>query len=108
VTAFAQVLVVAVGHAALIGPQHVSPGTTVIDVGTNVMPDGGLAGDVSPAVRDVAGALSPVPGGIGPVTTALLLRHVTEAARQALGASGVPGAAASGAAAPGSDPSMLR
>lgn len=115
ITTFAQVLVVAAGRAALIGPQHVAPGATVIDVGTNVMPDGGLAGDVSPTVRDVAGALSPVPGGIGPVTTALLLRHVTEAARQALGASGAAGASGSAvpgaagvSATPGSEPSMLR
>ena len=45
-----------------------------------VTPDGGLAGDVDPKVAEVAGALSPVPGGVGPVTTALLLRHVTDAA----------------------------
>ena len=51
-----------------------------VDVGTNATPDGGLAGDVDPKVADVAGALSPVPGGVGPVTTALLLRHVTSAA----------------------------
>jgi methylenetetrahydrofolate dehydrogenase (NADP+) / methenyltetrahydrofolate cyclohydrolase len=76
----ADVLVVAAGRAGLVGPQHVSPGATVIDVGTNVTDDGRLAGDVDPAVADVAAALSPVPGGVGPVTTALLLRHVVEAA----------------------------
>ena len=70
----------AAGRAGLIGPDHVSPGATVIDVGTNATPDGGLAGDVDPKVADIAGALSPVPGGVGPVTTALLLRHVVEAA----------------------------
>jgi len=80
VTRQAEVLVVAAGRAGLIGPDHVSPGATVIDVGTNATPDGGLAGDVDPKVADIAGALSPVPGGVGPVTTALLLRHVTEAA----------------------------
>ncbi len=80
ITRQADVLVVAAGRAALIGPQHVSPGATVIDVGTNATPDGGLAGDVDPAVAGVAGALTPVPGGVGPVTTALLLRHVVEAA----------------------------
>ena len=80
VTRLAEVLVVAAGRAGLIGPDHVSPGATVIDVGTNATPDGGLAGDVDPKVADIAGALSPVPGGVGPVTTALLLRHVTEAA----------------------------
>ena len=80
ITSQAEVLVVAAGRAGLIGPDHVGPGAIVIDVGTNATPDGGLAGDVDPKVADVAGALSPVPGGVGPVTTALLLRHVTEAA----------------------------
>jgi len=52
----------------------------VVDVGTNALAGGALAGDVDPAVAEVAGALSPVPGGVGPVTTALLLRHVVSAA----------------------------
>lgn len=81
VTREADVLVAAVGRAGLIGRGHVSPGTVVIDVGTNATADGGLAGDVAPAVADVEGvALTPVPGGVGPVTTALLLRHVVDAA----------------------------
>ena len=80
ITRQADVLVVATGRPALIGPGHVSPGATVIDVGTNVTGDGRLVGDVDPAVAEVAAALSPVPGGVGPVTTALLLRHVVEAA----------------------------
>jgi methylenetetrahydrofolate dehydrogenase (NADP+)/methenyltetrahydrofolate cyclohydrolase len=80
ITVQADVLVVAAGRVGLIGPEHVAPGATVIDVGTNATPDGGLAGDVDAKVGQVAGALSPVPGGVGPVTTALLLRHVTEAA----------------------------
>ena len=84
ITRQADVLVAAAGRAALIGPGHVSPGTTVIDVGTNARPDGGLAGDVDPAVAAVDGvALTPVPGGVGPVTTALLLRHVVTAAAAA-------------------------
>jgi methylenetetrahydrofolate dehydrogenase (NADP+)/methenyltetrahydrofolate cyclohydrolase len=83
VTATAEILVVAAGRAGLIGPGHVAVGATVIDVGTNALADGGLAGDVSPDVAAVAGALSPVPGGVGPVTTALLLSHVTEAAGSA-------------------------
>jgi methylenetetrahydrofolate dehydrogenase (NADP+)/methenyltetrahydrofolate cyclohydrolase len=81
-TVQADVLVVAAGRAGLIGPEYVAPGATVIDVGTNATPQG-LAGDVDPEVAQVAGALSPVPGGVGPVTTALLLRHVTEAAQLA-------------------------
>lgn len=83
VTRQADVLVVAAGRAGLVGPGHVSPGATVIDVGTNATGDGGLAGDVDPAVAVVAGGLTPVPGGVGPVTTALLLRHVTQAAAAA-------------------------
>jgi methylenetetrahydrofolate dehydrogenase (NADP+) / methenyltetrahydrofolate cyclohydrolase len=80
ITRQADVLVVAAGRVGLIGPDHVSPATTVIDVGTNASADGRLTGDVDPAVAGVAAALSPVPGGVGPVTTALLLRHVVEAA----------------------------
>jgi methylenetetrahydrofolate dehydrogenase (NADP+) / methenyltetrahydrofolate cyclohydrolase len=80
VTAMAEVLVAAAGRAGLIGPAFVAPGAVVVDVGTNATADGGLAGDVDPAVAEVAGALSPVPGGVGPVTTATLLRHVVEAA----------------------------
>jgi methylenetetrahydrofolate dehydrogenase (NADP+)/methenyltetrahydrofolate cyclohydrolase len=80
ITRQADVLVVAAGRVGLIGPDHVSPATTVIDVGTNAGADGRLTGDVDPAVAGVAAALSPVPGGVGPVTTALLLRHVVEAA----------------------------
>ena len=80
ITRQADVLVVAAGRAGLVGPGHVAPGTTVIDVGTNATPEGGLAGDVDPTVAGVASALTPVPGGVGPVTTALLLRHVVEAA----------------------------
>jgi len=80
VTSSAEVLVVAAGRAGLVGPGFVAPGAVVVDVGTNATADGGLAGDVDPAVAEVAGALSPVPGGVGPVTTALLLRHVVSAA----------------------------
>ncbi|MGN9785252.1 bifunctional 5,10-methylenetetrahydrofolate dehydrogenase/5,10-methenyltetrahydrofolate cyclohydrolase [Nonomuraea sp. ZG12] len=81
VTSAAEVLVVAAGRAGLIGAGHVAPGAVVIDVGTNPTDDGGLAGDVDfDAVAGVAGALTPVPGGVGPVTTALLLRHTARAA----------------------------
>ncbi|GAA3562220.1 bifunctional methylenetetrahydrofolate dehydrogenase/methenyltetrahydrofolate cyclohydrolase FolD [Nonomuraea rosea] len=81
VTATAEVLVAAVGRAGLIGASHVAPGAVVIDVGTNPTDDGGLTGDVDfDAVSGVAGALTPVPGGVGPVTTALLLRHTSRAA----------------------------
>ncbi|MQM24371.1 bifunctional 5,10-methylenetetrahydrofolate dehydrogenase/5,10-methenyltetrahydrofolate cyclohydrolase [Glycomyces albidus] len=77
----ADVLVAAVGRAGMIGADFVKPGATVIDVGTNPTDDGGLVGDVDyAAVSAVAGRLTPVPGGVGPVTTALLLRHTIEAA----------------------------
>lgn len=77
----ADVLVVAAGRAGLITAEHVGPGAVVIDVGTNPTEDGGLAGDVDQAaVVGLAGGLTPVPGGVGPVTTALLLRHVVESA----------------------------
>jgi methylenetetrahydrofolate dehydrogenase (NADP+)/methenyltetrahydrofolate cyclohydrolase len=82
----AEVLVVAIGKAGLIGADHVSPGAVVIDVGTNPAPGGGLTGDVdSEQVAPRAGALTPVPGGVGPVTTALLLHHTAQAAQAAQG-----------------------
>ncbi|WP_406674531.1 bifunctional 5,10-methylenetetrahydrofolate dehydrogenase/5,10-methenyltetrahydrofolate cyclohydrolase [Nonomuraea sp. N2-4H] len=81
VTSQADVLVAAAGRAGLIGRGHVAAGAVVIDVGTNPTEEGGLTGDVdAAAVADVAGALTPVPGGVGPVTTALLLRHTARAA----------------------------
>ena len=80
-TRSADVLVAAVGRPWLITAEHVAAGAVVIDVGTNPTPDGGLVGDVDAAsVTGRAGALTPVPGGVGPVTTALLLRHTVDAA----------------------------
>jgi methylenetetrahydrofolate dehydrogenase (NADP+)/methenyltetrahydrofolate cyclohydrolase len=80
----ADVLVAAVGRAHLIGPDHVKPGAVVVDVGTNPTPEGGLTGDVDPAVN-AASALTPVPGGVGPVTTMLLLAQTVDAAYQSVG-----------------------
>ncbi|MGW5262503.1 bifunctional 5,10-methylenetetrahydrofolate dehydrogenase/5,10-methenyltetrahydrofolate cyclohydrolase [Microbispora sp. NPDC004025] len=81
VTAVADVVVAAAGRAGLITAEHVRAGAIVVDVGTNPTEDGGLVGDVDAvAVADKAGALTPVPGGVGPVTTALLLRHTVQAA----------------------------
>lgn len=82
VTRRADVLVAAVGRPHLIGTGYVRDGAAVVDVGTNVTSDGTLVGDVDPAVGQVAGYLSPVPGGVGPVTTAVLLRHAIEAAER--------------------------
>jgi methylenetetrahydrofolate dehydrogenase (NADP+)/methenyltetrahydrofolate cyclohydrolase len=84
VTSAADVVVAAVGRAGLITAAHVRPGAVVIDVGTNPTQDGGLAGDVDAvSVSARAGALTPVPGGVGPVTTALLLQHTVRAAASA-------------------------
>jgi methylenetetrahydrofolate dehydrogenase (NADP+) / methenyltetrahydrofolate cyclohydrolase len=81
-TKTADVVVVAAGRTGLLTGADVSEHSVVIDVGTNVLSDGSLAGDVDEAsVRPVAAALTPVPGGVGSVTTALLLLHTTEAAR---------------------------
>jgi methylenetetrahydrofolate dehydrogenase (NADP+) / methenyltetrahydrofolate cyclohydrolase len=82
VTRSADVLVVAVGQPGLITAEHVRPGAVVVDVGTNTAADGSFVGDVDAApVAAVAAALSPVPGGVGSVTTAqLLLNTVTAAA----------------------------
>jgi methylenetetrahydrofolate dehydrogenase (NADP+) / methenyltetrahydrofolate cyclohydrolase len=77
----ADVLVVAAGRAQLIGAEHVRRGAVVIDVGTNPSAAGGLTGDVDEAaVTGIAALLSPVPGGVGPVTTAMLMRHTADAA----------------------------
>ncbi|KQR02678.1 bifunctional 5,10-methylene-tetrahydrofolate dehydrogenase/5,10-methylene-tetrahydrofolate cyclohydrolase [Arthrobacter sp. Leaf145] len=79
----ADVVVVAAGRTGLLKGSHISPETVVVDVGTNVLPDGSLVGDVDEAsVTGVAAGLTPVPGGVGSVTTALLLLHTVEAARQ--------------------------
>ena len=78
----ADVLVAAVGAPRLIGPEMVKPGATVIDVGTN-RTDDGLVGDVDfDPVSEVAGAITPVPGGVGPMTIAMLLSNTLEAARR--------------------------
>lgn len=98
----ADVLVVAIGRAAFVTPDFVKPGAVVVDVGMNRVtdealvrswypPDAGrlkdfekrgsiLIGDVHPAVADVAGALTPVPGGVGPLTVAMLLSNTVLAA----------------------------
>jgi methylenetetrahydrofolate dehydrogenase (NADP+)/methenyltetrahydrofolate cyclohydrolase len=84
----ADVLVAAVGVPRLVGPDHVKPGAAVIDVGIN-RTDEGLAGDVDfEAVRERAGLLTPVPGGVGPMTIAMLLRNTVLAARATVAADG--------------------
>jgi methylenetetrahydrofolate dehydrogenase (NADP+)/methenyltetrahydrofolate cyclohydrolase len=76
----ADVLVAAAGRAWLVTADMVKQGSTVIDVGMN-RTDAGLVGDVDPAAMDVAGHMTPVPGGVGPMTIASLLRNTVRAAR---------------------------
>ncbi|MVU83815.1 bifunctional 5,10-methylene-tetrahydrofolate dehydrogenase/5,10-methylene-tetrahydrofolate cyclohydrolase [Nocardia sp. ET3-3] len=84
VTTPADVVVAAVGRAGLITGDHIAEGAVVLDVGTNEDENGNITGDVNAeSVTGKAAALSPVPGGIGPVTTALLMRHVVQAAEAA-------------------------
>jgi methylenetetrahydrofolate dehydrogenase (NADP+)/methenyltetrahydrofolate cyclohydrolase len=77
----AEILVAAVGAPGVITPDMVAPGAVVIDVGMNSV-NGKLMGDVHPGVADVASALSPVPGGVGPMTIAMLLVNTLSAAEQ--------------------------
>jgi methylenetetrahydrofolate dehydrogenase (NADP+)/methenyltetrahydrofolate cyclohydrolase len=104
VTREADVLVAAIGRAGLVRAEHVKPGAVVVDVGMNRVEDAAaaalllpperadevarkgyaLVGDVhAPSVREVAGALTPVPGGVGPLTIAMLMRNTVEAASMA-------------------------
>jgi methylenetetrahydrofolate dehydrogenase (NADP+) / methenyltetrahydrofolate cyclohydrolase len=103
----ADILVAAVGRTAFVRPEHVRAGATVVDVGINRITDGGevtalfpegstrhadfarrgsiVTGDVHPSVAEVAGALTPVPGGVGPLTIALLLQNTLTAAEARAG-----------------------
>jgi len=77
----ADVIVAAAGRPALVRGDWIAPGATVIDVGVNRLPDGSLVGDVAFAEAvEVAGAITPVPGGVGPMTIACLLENTVTAA----------------------------
>src|SRR5215208_376224 len=76
----ADVLVVAVGQDRMVKPDWIKPRAVVVDVGMN-RSDEGLFGDVDPAAMDVARLMTPVPGGVGPMTIAMLLRNTVQAAR---------------------------
>lgn len=81
ITGQADILVAAVGRAKLVTGAMVKPGACVIDVGINRLPDGKLAGDVDyESVKEVAGWITPVPGGVGPMTIAMLLENCLNAA----------------------------
>lgn len=80
-TTHADILVAATGKAGLIAPDMVRPGAAVIDVGIS-RGEHGIVGDVAPEVRDVAGWLAPIPGGVGPMTIAMLMRNTVDAAER--------------------------
>jgi len=78
----AEIVVAAVGRAGLITGAMLRPGAVVVDFGINVLEDGTMVGDVDfVSAAEVAGAITPVPGGTGPVTNVMLLRNVLQAAR---------------------------
>ena len=83
-TRAADVVVVAAGRPGLLRAGDVRPGAAVLDVGITRTADG-LVGDVDPGVREVAAWLAPMPGGVGPMTRAMLLRNVVESAERAAG-----------------------
>jgi methylenetetrahydrofolate dehydrogenase (NADP+)/methenyltetrahydrofolate cyclohydrolase len=86
ITRQADILVAAVGKARMIRADMVKPGATVIDVGVNRLPDGKLAGDVDfDEVAKVAGRITPVPGGVGPMTIAMLLGNTVKSAERIAG-----------------------
>jgi len=77
----ADIVIAALGKARSIGADYIKPGAIVIDVGVNRAPEGGICGDVDfDKVVDIASQITPVPGGVGSITTLMLLKHVVEAA----------------------------
>ena len=82
----ADIIIVAAGRAGVVGAEYVKPGQTVIDVGINVNAEGKLCGDVDyAAVEPIVDAITPVPGGVGSVTTSVLVSHVVDAAAKKAG-----------------------
>jgi len=85
ICASADILIAAAGRPGVIGREHVSEGQIVLDVGINVLDDGSLTGDVDfDIVEPVVSAITPVPAGVGSVTTAVLAKHVIMAAEKAM------------------------
>jgi methylenetetrahydrofolate dehydrogenase (NADP+)/methenyltetrahydrofolate cyclohydrolase len=83
ITRQADILIVAIGKARFVTAEMVKQGAVVVDVGINRLPDGKICGDVDfDAVKDIAGAISPVPGGVGPLTITMLLQNTLTAAQQ--------------------------
>jgi methylenetetrahydrofolate dehydrogenase (NADP+) / methenyltetrahydrofolate cyclohydrolase len=85
----ADVLVVAAGVPGIVSPEMVKSGATVVDVGIN-RTDAGIVGDVDPGAAALAGHMTPVPGGVGPMTIAMLLRNTLRAARYRRGVLAFP------------------
>lgn len=85
VTKRAEILIVAAGRAGVVGAEYVSAGQIVLDVGINFNAEGKMVGDADfAAVEPIVGAITPVPGGVGTVTTSVLMAHVVEAAKRSL------------------------
>jgi methylenetetrahydrofolate dehydrogenase (NADP+)/methenyltetrahydrofolate cyclohydrolase len=85
VTRRADILIAAAGKPGLINAAMVKPGAVVIDVGINRLPQGGIVGDVEFAsVKEVASMITPVPGGVGPMTVAMLIANTITAAERAV------------------------
>ena len=80
----ADIVVAAAGVPGIIRGDMVKPGAAVLDVGVSRDAEGKIAGDVAPDVYDVAGWVSPNPGGVGPMTRAMLLANIVEAAEKSL------------------------
>ncbi|MFL5701655.1 MAG: bifunctional 5,10-methylenetetrahydrofolate dehydrogenase/5,10-methenyltetrahydrofolate cyclohydrolase [Ktedonobacteraceae bacterium] len=88
----ADVLIAAAGRANMLTADMVRPDAVVIDVGINALPEGGIVGDVDFAsVREVASALTPTPGGVGPLTNVMLMKQCVQAAWRELGPELTPG-----------------
>jgi methylenetetrahydrofolate dehydrogenase (NADP+)/methenyltetrahydrofolate cyclohydrolase len=80
-----EILIVGIGRAKMIDKSYLAPGQIVIDVGINMLEDGSMCGDVDfDAAQETVASISPVPGGVGTVTTSVLVKHVVEAARKQL------------------------
>lgn len=78
-----EILIVSAGRPKIVDESYLAPGQVVIDVGINVLEDGSMCGDVDfDAAQGIVGAITPVPGGVGTVTTSVLVKHVVQAAKK--------------------------
>ena len=78
-----EILIISTGRPKIVDKRYLAPGQTVIDVGINILEDGSMCGDVdSDAAEGIVGAVTPVPGGVGTVTTSVLVKHVVQAAKK--------------------------